>query len=157
MSLTDVPEQPGPSPQSRLRAILPYTSVLVILAALYAAYTVYSRYQDSRDAQKEALAKKEERANADKRVIDQLYGSGEVKITTFAADNGVLTKGETTQLCYGALNAQSVKVDPPLSEPTKPTFRHCTEIAPKKTTTYTLTAEDAAGHTKTVSLTIQVR
>jgi hypothetical protein len=59
-------------------------------------------------------------------------------------------------LCYGVVNAKAVKVDPPV-EQLKPSAHHCFEIAPKKTTTYTITADDGAGHTKSEALTIQVK
>ena len=39
----------------------------------------------------------------------------------------------------------------------KPMYCHCVEMAPKKTTTYTMTAHNAKGETKSVSLAIQVR
>jgi hypothetical protein len=54
------------------------------------------------------------------------------------------------------VNAVSVKLDPPV-EPLKPTYRHCIEIAPKTTTTYTLTAFNAKGQSKSVSLEVKVR
>jgi hypothetical protein len=125
----------------------------MIIAALYVAWTFYSRNESSRTAQ-EAIQKK--RAEENRRVVDQVYGSGEVKFTAMSADSGVLAHGETTQLCYGVVNAKSVKIDPPIAE-LKPSYHHCVEVAPKKTTTYTVTADDGAGHTKSQSLTIQVR
>ena len=76
-------------------------------------------------------------------MVDQIYGSGEIRIPTFLAEPGVLKPGESAHLCYGVVNAVSVKLDPPV-EALKPTYRHCIEIAPKKTTTYTLTAVNAA-------------
>ena len=41
-------------------------------------------------------------------------------------------------------------------EDIKPSYHHCVEIAPKKTTTYTITADDGAGHTKSLSLEVKV-
>lgn len=123
-----------------------------LVAALYVGWTFYSRHDANRHAQEELDAKQ---AAARKRVVDQIYGSGEIRIPTFLADNGVLKLGQTTHLCYGVVNAVSVKLDPPV-EALKPTYRHCIEIAPKKTTTYTLTAVNAAGKSKSVSLQIRV-
>ena len=54
-----------------------------------------------------------------------------------------------------SVNAVSVKLDPPV-EALKPTYRHCIDIAPRKTTTYTLTAVNAAGKSKSVSLEVRV-
>lgn len=153
MSLTDTPDRhPRPS-RFRLAAVLPYTTVLLILAILYVAWTFYSRAESNRKAQAELQAKQEE---ARKRVVDQIYGSGEIKFSTFGADSGLLHRGETTQLCYGVVNATAVKLDPPVAE-IKPSYRHCLEIAPKTTTTYTITAEDGKGNSKSESITVRVQ
>jgi hypothetical protein len=135
-----------------LRKIFPYTTVAFLAAALYVGWTFYSRQEANRHAQEELDAKQ---ATARKKVVDQIYGSGEIRIPTFLADNGLIKPGETTHLCYGVVNAVSVKLDPPV-EALKPTYRHCIEIAPKKTTTYTLTAVNAAGKSKSVSLEVRV-
>ncbi len=150
MSNHNGPEKTGRSP---LQALLPYTTVAVVLAALYVAWTFYSRYESNRKAQQAIQAEKDQ---ARKRIVDQVYGSGEIKFSTFAADSGVLKPGESTQLCYGVENAKTVKIDPPV-EQAKPTYYHCVEIAPKTTTTYTITAQDGKGNSKSESLTVQVR
>jgi hypothetical protein len=135
-----------------VRKIFPYTTVAFLVAALYVGWTFYSRHEANRHAQEELDAKQ---AAARKRVVDQIYGSGEIRIPTFLADSGVIKPGETTHLCYGVVNAVSVKLDPPV-EALKPTYRHCIDIAPRKTTTYTLTAFNAAGKSKSVSLEVRV-
>ena len=145
--------QPEPRPHSHVRAVLPYTTVAVIIAALYVAWTFYSRHESSRKAQEAIQASKED---ARKRVVDQIYGGGEIRFTTFGADSGVLKRGESTQLCYGVVNAKTVKLDPPV-EQAKPSYHHCLEISPKTTTTYTITAEDGRGNSKSESITVQVK
>jgi hypothetical protein len=139
--------------RSPLRAILPYTTVLTILVALYVAWIFYSRHEE---AQRAEQAAQEQKTAAEKRVNDQIFGSGEVTFTTFEASSASLRPGESTELCYGVVNAKAVKIDPPI-EQLRPTSRHCMEVAPRKTTTYTITADDGAGHSKTLSLTIRVR
>lgn len=153
MALTDIPNEPQRKKRSALGSLLPYTTVALVIVALWVAWTFYSRYQSNRAAQRAIETKQEE---ARKRVVDEVYGSGEIRFLTFTADNGQLRRGETTELCYGVVNAKEVKIDPPL-EPIKPSYHHCLEIAPKKTTTYTITADDGAGHSKSESLTIQVK
>jgi hypothetical protein len=153
MSLTDAPEEPKRKQKSGLSAVLPYTTVALIIAALYVAWTFYSRYESNKKAQAEIEAKKTE---ADKRVAEQIFGSGEVKFTTFGATSAVLRHGESTQLCYGVVNAKTVKLDPPVEE-AKPTYHHCLDVTPEKTTTYTITAEDAKGNRKSESITVQVK
>ena len=153
MTLNQPPNEPIREQGSRLRVLLPYTTVAMIIAALYVAWTFYSRYEANNAA---AQAIQDKKAEENKRYVSQVYGSGEVKFTAMSADSGVLASGQTTQLCYGVVNAKSVKMDPPV-EQLKPSYHHCFEIAPKKTTTYTITADDGAGHTKSESLTIQVK
>ena len=154
MALLDDEKPPASTaPRSPLRAILPYTTVLTILVALYVAWILYSRHEEARTAEESAKA---QRSAAEKRVNDQIFGSGEVNFITFEASSASVRPGESTELCYGVVNAKSVKIDPPI-EQLRPTSRHCMEISPKKTTTYTITADDGAGHSKTLSLTIQVK
>jgi hypothetical protein len=160
MSLLDrrpgAPDREGAERHKKnaLETILPYTTVAVIVAALYVAYTFYSRHESTRKAQ-EAIAAQQE--DARKHQVEQIYGAGEVRFTTFGADEAVITPGHSTQLCYGVLNATSVKIDPPLSEPGKVTAHHCVEISPRETTTYTITASNGKGDFKKESVTVQVK
>jgi hypothetical protein len=153
-SLLDQPpsEPEFPKARSPLRAILPYTTAAVVIAALYAAWIFWSRYQSAQQALADA---QQRQAQAKKDIYDQISQHGELTFTTFEAP-GVLKRGETAQLCYGVVNAKTVKLDPPI-EDIKPSFRHCLDITPKRTTTYTITADDGAGHTKTATLTVHVK
>ncbi|MBV9613519.1 MAG: hypothetical protein JO091_13680, partial [Acidobacteriaceae bacterium] len=78
-----------------MRRILPFTTVAIVIAALYVGWTFYSRYESNRQSEQAIQAQREE---ARKRQVEQIYGSGEIKFTTFGADSGVLARGETTQL-----------------------------------------------------------
>jgi hypothetical protein len=140
--------------ESRLRSILPFTSIAVLIAALYVAWVFYSRYESNKHAAQAIASKREEQR---KRVIDEIYGSGEIRFQDFSAGSAALRRGQTAELCYGVVNATSVKLTPPAGEDLKPMYHHCVEISPKKTTTYTMTAYNAKGESKSVSLTIQVR
>ena len=152
MALTDPsPEAPRPS-GSVLRRILPFTTIGVVIAALYVAWTFYSRHESDRRAQAALDAKQEEQRQ---RTVREVFGSGEIKFSSFAAGSGLLKRGEHTELCYGVVNAKAVKLDPPV-EPIQPLYHHCLTIAPVKTTTYTITADDGAGHSKSLSLTVRV-
>lgn len=153
MAITDAPPPPERTHRSPLSRILPFTTVAVIIAALYVAWTFYSRYESNKQAMQRIQA---EREAARRRVVDQIYGSGEIRFSTFGADSGSLKRGETTELCYGVVNAKNVKLDPPVAD-IKPSYHHCVEVAPTKTTTYTITADDGAGHSKSESLTIHVQ
>jgi hypothetical protein len=153
MALTDAPQEPTKGPESWLRKLLPFTTVGVIAAALYVAWTFYSRHQANVEAEKAAAAKVQEQRQ---RTVNAVFGSGEIVFSIFSADSGLLKPGQHTQLCYGVENAKSIKLDPPIAE-LKPTYRNCLEITPAKTTTYTITADDGKGHTKSESLTVRVQ
>ncbi|MFZ0595067.1 MAG: hypothetical protein WAM39_31690 [Bryobacteraceae bacterium] len=135
-----------------LERILPYITVLLILAVLYVGWTFYSRWRDSRNAEERAAAVK---AEQNKKVVDQVFGSGEIKLLNFSISPIRLRRGETARLCYGVSNAVSVTISPHV-EDTKPSYNHCLDIEPQSTTTYTLTAKDQAGRTQTGSLTVTV-
>src|SRR5205823_5846878 len=153
MTSTQPPGEPERPQRSFLRALLPYTTAAMIVAALYVAWTFYSRHEANRRA---AEATEDRKAEENKRFVSGVYGAGQLNFTSMTADSGVVARGETTQLCYGVVNAKTVKIDPPI-EQLKPSYHHCFAIAPKKTTTYTITADDGAGHTKSESLTIEVK
>jgi hypothetical protein len=135
-----------------LERILPYTTVLLILAILYAGWTFYSRWRDAKNAEEQAAAKK---AEENKKIVDQVFGSGEIKLLNFSISPIRLRRGETARMCYGVSNAVSVTISPHV-EDTRPSYNHCLDIAPRNTTTYKLTAMDQAGRTETGSLTVTV-
>ena len=136
-----------------MRKVLAYTWIAVAIAALYVAWVFYSRHERTVREQEELQKRKQDEAERANRMI---FGSGEIQFTTFAAEPGVLRRGEKGELCYGVVNAVRVELDPPI-EPAKPTYRHCVEISPRKTTTYTIKASDSKGNSKSASLTVQVK
>ncbi|HEV2448127.1 MAG TPA: hypothetical protein VGS58_19485, partial [Candidatus Sulfopaludibacter sp.] len=69
--------------------------------------------------------------------------------------DGRLVEGHSTVLCYGVLNAKTVRIEPPV-EGVSPALNRCVEVAPLHDTRYTLTAEAADGHTATESFTLSV-
>jgi hypothetical protein len=83
-------------------------------------------------------------------------GGRELGIQSFYGSPGVVKRGETAQLCYGVANAKTVTLEPQ-SEPVWPSYSRCVDVKPTKTTTYTLTAQDANGHSVTQSLEIKVK
>jgi hypothetical protein len=125
--------------------------VVVGLAAAYSGYTIYSRHADSERYEQQLAEKKAEEA---KRTVE-LMGGDSLKILNFYASPPLVARGAKTQLCYGVANAKTVTLEPPV-EHVWPAFTRCFEIAPKKSTTYTLTAQDAAGRKKTESVDVRV-
>src|SRR3954454_10106472 len=153
MALTDSAEAPAAKENSILPRLMWITTVGIIIAGLYVAWTFYSRHQRAQEAE-QAIQKKQD--DQRKRVANQIFGSGEIKFSTFSISTSVLKRGERTQLCYGVVHATSVRLDPPPPEPLKPAYRHCLDIAPKKTTTYTITASNDKGENQSQSLTLRV-
>jgi hypothetical protein len=136
-----------------MRKVVAYTWIAVLVAGLYVGWVFYSRRR--RTAADQRKVQEQKQAEAD-RVNKLIFGSGEVQLTTFVAEPGILRRGETAELCYGVANAVRVELTPAV-EQAKPTYRHCVEIAPKSTTTYTIKATDSKGNSKSASLTVQVR
>jgi hypothetical protein len=81
---------------------------------------------------------------------------GPVRILRFYASAGSLTKGEKALLCYGVVNAKSVRISPTLAG-IYPAARHCVVIVPEHTTHYTILAEGFDGRVAMQSLTLPVQ
>jgi hypothetical protein len=135
-----------------LRRLLPFTTVLTVLAALYAGWTLYSRRDRAAETERQS---KEQRTEADQKLV-AAFGGDRLTILGFNSADREIAAGGRAVLCYGVSNAVQVKIEPGV-EPIKPSVSHCLEVFPKKTTTYTFSAEDAKGNRKTASLTINVR
>jgi len=143
---------PNPKPFSGFRNPLLYTSIVLVAAIAYAGWVLISRRQEARVL--ERRAKQQERAEAARTF--EMLGGGNFEILNFYAVPGIIRRGDSAQLCYGVSNARTVHLEPQTSE-VWPSQSRCVEVAPKKDTTYTLTAEDGHGNSRTSSLTVQVR
>jgi hypothetical protein len=152
MALTEAPP-PEPRPRKGIGAILPYTTVALLIACAYVAWVFYSRYQSNKEAAARIAAEQEAKRQT---AVHAVFGSGEIRFTAFSVDDSVLRHGQSTELCYGVENAATVRIDPPIAQ-LKPTYHSCIEISPKTTTTYTITASDGKGHTESKSLTLPVK
>jgi hypothetical protein len=126
--------------------------VAIVAAALYAGFVLWSRHQEDRAFQQRILEK--QRAE-DARTVEMLGGS-QFKILSFYVSPPTIRRGGSAQLCYGVSEAKTVRIQPPVGE-TWPSASRCLDISPKKDTTYTLTSEDAAGHTQTATVNVKVR
>jgi hypothetical protein len=147
------PEQKKPR---TVRTMWMVFGALVAIVLLYMAYTFWSRWQENQDlAAKQKAAQATEQRDEAEKTYDTLGGS-EFKIISFYASPGVIHRGDAVDMCYGVSNAKSVKLDPPEAN-VWPSNDRCMQISPKKTTTYTFTADDGKGNTKTATLTIEVK
>jgi len=147
-----MPTEPERKPLSGARNPLLYTSLLVLLSMIYAGWVLFSRRQEVREMEEKAKA---EKLAQDQKIVESL-GGNRFEILNFYASPPVIRRGETAQLCYGVSNAEAVHLEPQ-TNPVWPSFMRCVDVAPKKDTTYTLTAEDGQGNSKTAAVEVKVR
>jgi hypothetical protein len=135
----------------RARVVTKYTWIVVGVAVLFAAGVIFTRWREERAARERALDKQHEE---DKRVVEMLGGKRFEILNFYATPPGV-KRGESAELCYGVANAKSVRLEPQSAE-VWPSYSRCVYVTPEKDTTYTLTIDDGAGHTKSASVTLRV-
>jgi hypothetical protein len=148
--------EPAPEVKSPLKNPLLYSSLAVLVVLIYVAWIFVSRALENRGIERRAAEKQAAtQQQLDKTTVEQMGGK-ELAIQSFYGSPGVVHRGDTVQLCYGVANAKSVKLEPQ-DNPVWPSYSRCVDVKPAKTTTYTLTAEDASGHAVTQTLEIKVR
>ncbi len=134
-----------------IRKLLPFTSAAVIIAALYLVWVFYSRWEAGRDAEQ---AQRDTRVQDAQKVLEA-YGGNKVTVLSLSAVQGVIHRGDSTQICYGVSNATTVSMSPPVGE-LWPSMYRCVDISPKADTTYILTASDGQGHSDSKAIQIKV-
>ena len=149
-------ENPEPAaPRLTAKKLWLYTSPILALLLVYVGWLMLARWQENKQleerAAQEARAREREEAQ---RTVETLGGS-EFSILSFYATPGMIRRGDSIQLCYGVSNAKTVALDPPVAE-MWPSASRCINLSPTKTTNYTLTATDAQGNKKSVSLEVKV-
>ena len=142
-----------PEPRSGFRIYAIASVLAFLLAGLYLGWVFYSRWEANRAIIDNAA---EKRRSKDAQTYEAM-GGNRFEILNFAADPASIQAGERSSLCYSVSNTKSVKIEPPVDEPVWPAFYRCVNVSPRKTTTYTLTIEDGAGHTKTAAVEVKVR
>jgi hypothetical protein len=88
--------------------------------------------------------------------FERVYGGAEVRILQFYSSDGNLIEGDHATICYGVVNAKSVRMEPHV-DGVSPALNRCVEVAPENNTRYTLIAEGDDGRMVTESFTIQVK
>lgn len=151
-----MPDETEPNSRRWFRMYLRLFAIIIFGLILYTGWIFYARNRERRqeDAGAAAAQRSNEREEA-ARTYETL-GGAEFGILNFYVLPNEIRRGESATICYGVSNAKSVRLEPPAEE-VWPSVSRCFDVTPKKTITYKLTAEDAAGHTKTSSLTIEVR
>ncbi|HZP34281.1 MAG TPA: hypothetical protein VFB23_13060 [Candidatus Acidoferrales bacterium] len=145
-----------PEPRSGIRIYLLVSTVVFVIAAGYVGWVFYARWQQNEAINAKAAAAAAAKEKSDAERVYQEMGGNRFDILKFYADPNRIESGQTADLCYSVSNAQSVKLEPQ-SQPVWPAFIHCVQVSPTKTTEYTLTAEDAAGHIKSAQVTVRVQ
>jgi hypothetical protein len=148
-----------PAPAERrngFRTYLLVSTAVVLVAALYVGWIFYSRWQQNSTINAKAAAATAAKQRSDAERVYQEMGGNRFGILKFYADPSRVEAGQSADLCYSVSNAKSVTLQPQ-SQPVWPAFIHCVQVSPNKTTTYTLTAEDAAGHTTTAQVTVSIQ
>jgi hypothetical protein len=143
------------APKSAVRKPILYSSFALMAVFLYVVWIFFSRWQENRKIEQRAEEQRSEKQLAsDRQAIEQLGGK-ELKIENFYASATAIHRGESLQLCYNVANAKIVKLEPQDS-PVWPSHYRCVDVSPKKDARYTLTIQDAAGHTQEQSIDIKV-
>ena len=122
----------------------------LILAGFFLSWTFYSKWNEKRIA-----AQNEEQKAALDPAFAKAYGENQLKILGFYANPGTIHPGQKTQLCYSVINAESVRIEPPVKD-VWPSLSRCVDAMPKKETVYKLIAEDAGGRIQTATSTVKL-
>ena len=148
--LTDVTPDPGPNTGIRIYSAV---SMVVFLVALsYVGWVFWSRAHENQVIEELVAA---QRRAQDEQTVESM-GGNRFEILAFYANPPAIAKGDSADLCYSVSNAKSVTLEPQ-SSAVWPSYEHCVSVSPRRTTTYMLTATDAAGHTKSAEVTVEVQ
>jgi hypothetical protein len=143
---------PTPEPGNGMLKYLLVSALAFLIVGVYLGWVFYSRSQANQAIEDKAVEKR--------RVQDQqafeMMGGNSFAILGFYAYPPSIPTGDRTSLCYSVSNAKTVKLEPQ-TEPVWPAFSRCVNASPRKTTKYTLTIEDGAGHSKAATIEVRVR
>jgi len=142
-----------PPPKSLFKNPFLYSSFVIVAVLLYVSYVLYARYESSKEYERQTKERQNEQRREDDRLAVEQLGGAELAIRGLYVSPRAIHPGESAQLCYDVANAKTVTLDPPAGE-VWPSHSRCLNIAPRKTTTYTLIIKDALG--KTVSETVEL-
>jgi hypothetical protein len=144
---------PTPESSSGLRNFLLVSIVVLLFGIGYVGWVFYSRWEAN-----QALAERTaERERSQDQQTFEAMGGNRFEILAYSANPATVRAGERSSLCYSVSNAKSVEIEPQPDEPVWPAFSRCVNVSPRKTTKYTLTIGDGAGHTKSAIVEVRVR
>jgi hypothetical protein len=146
----------SPSTKSALKNPYLYSGIVLLVAVAYVAFLLISRYESNRAIDRRNAEKAAELQRADDRAVVEQLGGSELSIRALYVSPVGIRSGEKAQLCYDVANAKTVTLDPAAGE-VWPSHNRCLDVSPKKTTTYTLTIADSAGHSASQTVELKVR
>jgi hypothetical protein len=146
-------QQPKSNPARKLWL---YSSPILLIVIVYSSWTMLSRWQENKQLEERAAQQAREKEKLQAQQTVESLGGDRFDILAFYVSPGAIHKGDSAQLCYGVSNAKTVTLDPPVAE-MWPSASRCFDITPTKTTNYTLTATDAQGAKKSVSVELRVQ
>lgn len=146
-------KQSSPEPGSGLRHFLPLSALVLLSGCVYVGWVFYSRWESDQSIAMKAAQKQ----RAKDQQTFEMMGGNRFDILVFAANPPIVRVGEKSSLCYSVSNAKAVKIEPETEEPVWPAYSRCVHVSPRKTTKYTLTIEDGAGHDKTATVEVRVQ
>ena len=142
-----------PEPRTGFRIYIIVSVVAFLFVGLYIGWVFYSRWEANRASAEKAA----EKQRAQDQQTFEMMGGNRFDILSYSASPSTIQQGEKSSLCYSVSNAKTVNIEPQTEEPVWPAFSRCVHVSPHKTTTYTLTIEDGAGHSKSATIEVLVR
>jgi len=133
-----------------------YSSLILFCVAAYVVFILYTRHESARQYERQTKAREDAQRRADDAAAVEQLGGSELAIHGFYVSPSVVNRGQSAQLCYDVANATKVVLDPPVGA-VWPSHSRCLDVAPKKTTTYTLTITGSSGKTVSESLELRVQ
>ena len=131
------------------------SSIAALCIVTYVGFLFFSRWESNRTIEKRNAVKAAEERHANDVAAVQSLGGSELAIRALYLSPPAIYTGESSQLCYDVSNAKIVTVDPPIGE-VWPSHSRCLDVSPKRSTTYTLTIQDASGHSSSQSIELKV-
>jgi hypothetical protein len=143
----------APERRTGFRIYVIVSVVSFLFVGLYIGWVFYSRWESNQSIAEKAA----ENQRAKDQQTFEMMGGNRFDILVFAANPPIVRAGEKSSLCYSVSNAKAVKIEADAEEPVWPAYSRCVHVSPRKTTKYTLTIEDGAGHDKTAAVEVRVQ
>jgi hypothetical protein len=126
--------------------------VVTAVAMAYVGWVFVSRALSTARWARQRQAPESSKAAAE---FARIYGGTDVKILQFYAREGSVVEGGKSVICYGVVNAKSVRIEPPI-EGVSPALNRCVEVSGARETRFTLTAEGDDGRSVSESFVLGV-